>query len=84
MGRYAAGLLALDLDPAPRVVGRLAEPILEPTEPFEREGFVPDVVFPTGVVELGDELVLTYGAADTACALATVPTRRFAAAFEAA
>lgn len=79
VGRYSAGLLTLDLDPVPRVVGRLAEPILEPTEPFQHEGFVPDVVFPSGVVELGDEIVLAYGAADTYCALAATPTREFAA-----
>ena len=80
VGRYVAGLLAVDVDPSPRVVGRLAEPILEPTEPFEREGFVPDVVFPTGAVEMGDEIVLAYGAADTACALAATPARDVAAA----
>lgn len=81
VGRYAAGVLALELDPGPRVVGRLAGPILEPTESFEREGFVPDVVFPTGVVERGDEIVLAYGAADACCALAALPAREFAAAF---
>jgi len=80
VGRYSAGLLAIDCDPQPRVVGRLAVPILEPTEPFEREGFVPDVVFPTGLVERGDEIVLAYGAADTCSALAAAPAREFAAA----
>lgn len=80
VGRYSAGLLAIDCDPQPRVVGRLAVPILEPTEPFEREGFVPDVVFPTGLVERGDEIVLAYGAADTCCALAAAQAREFAAA----
>jgi len=46
VGRYSAGLLALACDPEPRVIGRLTTPILEPTEPFDREGFVPEVVFP--------------------------------------
>lgn len=80
VGRYSAGLLALNVAPVPRVVGRLAGPLLEPTEPFEREGFVPDVVFPTGLVELGDEVILAYGAADTCCALASAPARHFTAA----
>ncbi len=81
VGRYVAGLLALEVDPHPHVVGRLAEPILEPTEPFECAGFVPDVVFPTGAVTRGDELVLACGAADTACTLAATTVADFAAAF---
>ena len=32
---------------------RTAASIFEPTADFERNGFVPDVVFPTGIVEHG-------------------------------
>ena len=32
-------------------------------------GFVPDVVFPTGIVELGDTLLVYYGAADACTAV---------------
>ena len=32
---------------------------------FEREGFVADVVFPTGVVFRGETLAVYYGASDT-------------------
>ena len=32
---------------------------------FEREGFVPNVVFPTGVVQREDRLLVYYGATDT-------------------
>ena len=35
-----------------------------PEKEFERDGFVPNVVFPTGVVARGDELLVYYGAAD--------------------
>ena len=41
------------------------EPIMVPEADFEREGFVPDVVFPTGLIDRGDRLQVYYGAADT-------------------
>jgi predicted GH43/DUF377 family glycosyl hydrolase len=69
VGAYSAGALLLDLDEPHRVVGKSAEPILVPETNFEREGFVPNVVFPTGVVDRGDTLLVYYGAADTACAV---------------
>ena len=56
-------------DPA-RVLRRSIGPILSPTEPYERGGFVPDVVFPTGTVEGGDALSVYYGAGDTHTAVA--------------
>ena len=37
----------------------------EPETDFERHGFVPDVVFPTGIVETNDTFLVYYGAADT-------------------
>jgi predicted GH43/DUF377 family glycosyl hydrolase len=56
-------------DPA-RVLRHSIGPILSPTEPYERGGFVPDVVFPTGTVERGDALSVYYGAGDTHTAVA--------------
>jgi predicted GH43/DUF377 family glycosyl hydrolase len=51
-----------------RIIGHHAE-ILVPEADFEREGFVPEVVFPTGVVECGDTVLVYYGAADSATAV---------------
>lgn len=66
VGAYAAGVLLLDpADPA-KVLRRGAEPILVPEADFERNGFVPNVVFPTGLVERGGAVLLYYGAADSA------------------
>ena len=45
------------------------EPVIAPTAPFERDGFVGDVVFPTGLVETGDTLLVYYGAADACTAV---------------
>ena len=36
-----------------------------PEADFETDGFVPNVVFPTGIVERDGTLLVYYGAADT-------------------
>lgn len=64
VGVYAAGAILLDpADPA-AILARTTRPIMVPEADFEREGFVPNVVFPTGVVERSDTLLVYYGAAD--------------------
>jgi len=68
---YRAGAALLDLHEPWRVVGRLSKPILEPEESYERDGDVPNVVFPTGAVVVGDRLVVFYGGADKYCCAAT-------------
>jgi predicted GH43/DUF377 family glycosyl hydrolase len=72
VGRYQSAALLLDANNPARVLARTHEPLLEPSEPFERSGFIDDVVFPTGIVERGDELLVYYGAGDAATALATL------------
>jgi beta-1,2-mannobiose phosphorylase / 1,2-beta-oligomannan phosphorylase len=70
--RYSLGALLLDLDD-PRIVrARLASPLARPTEPYERAGFFPDVLFSCGAVIVRDELRVYYGAADRVMALGTV------------
>jgi len=66
VGDYAAGALLLDLEDPKRLVRQSMEPILVPETEFEREGFVPNVIFPTGIVERDDTLLIYYGAADAA------------------
>lgn len=70
VGAYfgAAMLLAMD-DPA-RILRTGRQTILTPTEEFEREGFVANVVFPTAIVENGDRLQVFYGASDKYSAMA--------------
>ena len=67
--RYTAGALLLDPEDVTRVLARSAEPLLEPEEPGEREGVVPNVVpnvvFPTAIDPRGDgEADVYYGMAD--------------------
>ncbi|MBN2310323.1 MAG: glycoside hydrolase family 130 protein [Candidatus Hydrogenedentes bacterium] len=64
VGVYSAGAVLLDIENPQRVLGRTDGPIMVPEADFEREGFVADVVFPTGLVDRGDVLQVYYGAAD--------------------
>lgn len=64
VGAYSAGVLLLDRDDPTRILKRSHGPIMQPTADFERTGFVPDVVFPTALIECGDSLQVYYGAAD--------------------
>ena len=64
VGVYCAGALLLDIDDPQHVLARTTGPIMRPEADFEREGFVPDVVFPTAVIERGERLQVYYGAAD--------------------
>ena len=64
--RYSAGALLLDADEVWRVIGRTPEPLLEPETGEERDGIVPNVVFPTGIDEREDGTAdVYYGMADS-------------------
>lgn len=70
---YRVGLALLDLEEPTRVLRRTDDWVLAPSTPYERQGDVPNTVFPCGLIhdkEKG-ELRLYYGAADTSICLAT-------------
>ena len=69
VGVYYGGALLLDADEPERVLRRSVDPFFAPEADFETSGFVPNVVFPTGVVQDGDALLVYYGAADTVTAV---------------
>jgi predicted GH43/DUF377 family glycosyl hydrolase len=81
VGTYSAGALLLDLREPHRVVGKPSQPILIPEKDFECQGFVPNVVFPTGIVDRDETILVYYGAADTACAVAEFSKNDVFAAF---
>jgi len=58
-------------DPA-KVTGQSRYPLLVPEEYYERVGYVPNVVFPSGALRKKDRVHLYYGGADTVCCAATV------------
>lgn len=69
---YHAGCMLLDLEDPSRIIGKLRDSLIDPTELYERVGNVNNVVFPTAALPHGepDELKIYYGAADTCIGLA--------------
>ena len=65
MGAYSSGALLLARDDPTHILKRSRGPIMQPSADFEQQGFVPNVVFPTALIENDDSLHLYYGAADT-------------------
>jgi predicted GH43/DUF377 family glycosyl hydrolase len=70
-GIYRLGLALLDKDDPRIVLQRADEWLFTPSEEYEREGDVDEVVFPCGWLLDGDDVRLYYGAADTCLAVAT-------------
>lgn len=71
MRRYVMSALLLDLDEPSKVIGRLKDPLIEPTED-EREGYVPNVVYSCGSLIHNDILVIPYAMSDSACGFAKI------------
>jgi predicted GH43/DUF377 family glycosyl hydrolase len=63
MRRYCLGATLLDLDDPSQEIGRLKEPLLSPRE-YEREGYVPNVVYSCGSIIHNNSLILPYAVAD--------------------
>lgn len=87
---YQAGVVLLDLTDPSRLLARSRNNILEPREPYELSGQVPNVVFPSGMIvaesdaegfALPESRVLVYyGAADTCVGLAETTVSELLAA----
>jgi len=71
-GFYRVGAVLLDLKNPLKILGRTSYPILEPETIYEKEGWVPNVVFPCGVVLLDDTIFVYYGGADKVVCVATI------------
>jgi len=69
---YHAAAALLDLNDPTKEIARLKYPLISPTEVWEKEGAVKNVVFPTGAVVKDDTLYIYYGAADTSIAVASL------------
>ncbi|MEO6536914.1 MAG: hypothetical protein ABIT47_04435 [Candidatus Paceibacterota bacterium] len=63
--------ILLDLDDPKKIIGR-TYPFLVPEESYEKDGMVPNIVFPSSAVVDGELLDIYYGGADTVCARASV------------
>ncbi|KKT86855.1 MAG: Glycosidase-related protein [Microgenomates group bacterium GW2011_GWA1_Microgenomates_45_10] len=69
---YRIGAVLLDLKDPTVVLSRSADPILEPEQPYEKEGIVPNVVFPCGMVVRNGLVYIYYGGADKVIGVATM------------
>lgn len=69
---YRVGAALLDLKCPEKVIGRTRSPLLEPEMPYEKEGIIPNVVFPCGSVVMGKKLLIHYGAGDRVIGMASL------------
>lgn len=77
---YQVGAVLLDAADPRKVLGRTPQNLLEPREPWELAGQVPNVVFPSGMTLVQDRLHLYYGAADTVVGHAVADLQKVIAA----
>lgn len=73
---YRLGAALLDLKNPSIIISRSVDTILEPIEPYEKEGIVRNVVFSCGQVLRGDTLYIYYGAADQVLGVAKVSLKK--------
>lgn len=69
---YSAGAVLLAHEDPSRVLCRSHSPLFGPLTDFECCGFVPKVVFPTGIFAQDRSLLVYYGAADTVTAVVRI------------
>jgi predicted GH43/DUF377 family glycosyl hydrolase len=69
---YHVRAALLDLNDPSKVLARTDYPIFEPEMPYEKNGLVPNVVFPCGAVARKGTLYVYYGGADKVVGIATI------------
>lgn len=63
--KYKVGAMLLDLNDPTKVLARSPEPVLEPNQTCENNGFKPGVVYASGAVVKDGNLLVYYGGADS-------------------
>jgi predicted GH43/DUF377 family glycosyl hydrolase len=71
MRKYCIGALLMDLEDPAKILGKLREPLIIPNE-YEREGYVPNVVYSCGAIIHNGYVVIPYAVSDTTSGIATV------------
>jgi len=80
---YRVGAALLDLENPLAVLARTDHFLMEPEEPWEKAGIIPNVCFPTAACwEPGRELLVYYGGADRVVGLATADMGELLGAME--
>jgi predicted GH43/DUF377 family glycosyl hydrolase len=68
---YRMGIALLDLDDPRKLIARVPHWVLGPHEHYEVSGAVANVVFACGHTQVGDDIRVYYGAADTCVCMAS-------------
>jgi len=78
-GKRVFGIEACLLDKMnPRkIIGRTMEPLAIPEQDYEKDGLVPNVIFPSGALLTDNEFRIYYGATDSSCAVMAMRTLPF-------
>lgn len=74
---YKLWAMILDLNNPKKILYRGVEPVLEPDQPYENDGFKSGVVYSCGAVVKDGELFVYYGGADTVSCVATANFEKF-------
>ena len=74
---YKVGAMLLDLEDPSQVLYRSSQPILEPRQSYENNGFKAGIVYPCGAVFKDDTLFVYYGGSDSYVCVATAPLQEF-------
>lgn len=64
-GKYKVGVMLLDEKDPTKVLYRLSQPLLEPDEAYENNGFKSGIVYASGAVVKDGTLLIYYGGSDT-------------------
>lgn len=75
-GRYKLGALLLDINDPTKILYRAQQPILAPDAWYEND-WKPGIIYVSGAVVLGDDLIVYYGGGDKYVAAAKVNLRDF-------
>ena len=64
--RYRLGVALLDKENPRKLLARHKKPVIEPELDWEKEGYVPDVIFSCATIERDDRYMVIYAGADKA------------------
>ncbi|MDP3004338.1 MAG: hypothetical protein Q8N43_02440, partial [Candidatus Azambacteria bacterium] len=63
--KYKVGAMLLDLNDPTKILYRAKEPVLEPEEIYENNGYKPGIVYISGAVIKDGDLLVYYGCSDS-------------------
>lgn len=75
--KYKVGAMLLDLSDPTKVIARSPEPVIEPDQDYEKNGFKSGVVYASGAVVKDGTLFVYYGASDSCVAVAYADFEKF-------